>query len=76
MSENDEQTYPGESLGEYHDRKTVKLVLDLGASFASEKRLDLLLEKIVDHSRMITNASLFGNGNQFADCHLEIDSLS
>ncbi|MBF0170231.1 MAG: HD domain-containing protein [Nitrospinae bacterium] len=41
---------------EFHDRETVKLVLDLGASFASERRLDNLLEKIVDHSRLLTNA--------------------
>ncbi len=39
-----------------HDRETVKLVLDLGASFASERRLDTLLEKVVDHSRLLTNA--------------------
>lgn len=45
-----------EQLSEFHDRETVKLVLDLGASFAEERRLDQLLEKIVDHSQLVTNA--------------------
>lgn len=56
MSERAESVEPTESLTEVHDRETVKLVLDLGASFTAERRLDLLLEKIVDHSRLVTNA--------------------
>jgi response regulator RpfG family c-di-GMP phosphodiesterase len=56
MSENADRVERTESLSEFHDRETVKLVLDLGASFTSERRLDLLLEKIVDHSRLVTNA--------------------
>lgn len=56
MSGNAGRIKPIEPLNEFHDRETVKLVLDLGASFAAERRLDMLLEKIVDHSQLVTNA--------------------
>lgn len=56
MSESAEHIEQAERLSEFHDRETVKLVLDLGASFAAERRLDTLLEKIVDHSQLVTNA--------------------
>ncbi|MBF0634146.1 MAG: HD domain-containing protein [Nitrospinae bacterium] len=56
MSESAEHIEQADRLSEFHDRETVKLVLDLGASFAAERRLDTLLEKIVDHSQLVTNA--------------------
>jgi len=56
MSESAGDIKPTEPLSDFHDRETVKLVLDLGASFAAERRLDSLLEKIVDHSQLVTNA--------------------
>jgi response regulator RpfG family c-di-GMP phosphodiesterase len=56
MSEGSGRTEGPETLSDFHDRETVKLVLDLGASLAAERRLDTLLEKIVDHSRLVTNA--------------------
>ncbi len=40
----------------FHDAQTVKLVLELGASFAGEEKLEPLLEKIVDHCQLLTNA--------------------